>query len=264
MQEMPPEAFITADEIHYAYMLSHRWLEYDHPDRSGGQLALALPRIWHSPAHRRPAGPEPPPESGVWYDFHCLPQAPRTPSEQRQFERHIDQAVWLTLTGVPVLIFDPGMEYSTRAWCATEVLGAHRSGFSKLSTSKALLTLEFEDVLRGSRSAWDQSLKLDNGKRPGLKKLSSWFSQTKTPVSSSEATGDWEIQKRCIKAVNDVGYTLAFVKAKYPEAYERGDPELLKTVADHHSLECTHEEDVLICMRYMQMLLDKRRPERTL
>ena len=46
MQDLPIEAFCYPTEMEYGYFISHRWREQDHPDRTGFQLAVSLPKIW--------------------------------------------------------------------------------------------------------------------------------------------------------------------------------------------------------------------------
>src|ERR1700730_1303325 len=56
--------FQAANGVHF---ISHRWQALSHPDPNGEQLAQLKQGL--------------PDDALIWYDYSCLPQEPRTPSE---------------------------------------------------------------------------------------------------------------------------------------------------------------------------------------
>ncbi|GAA0531182.1 hypothetical protein [Saccharopolyspora thermophila] len=69
----------------------------------------------------------------LWYDYSCLPQEPRTPAEQEEFEQGLRRLAVLQVLGRTAVLLDDADDYLTRAWCTLEVLTAHASsGFDVL------------------------------------------------------------------------------------------------------------------------------------
>lgn len=60
----------------------------------------------------------------LWYDYSCLPQKPRTPEEQAQFEHGMQQFGLLQALGRTAVLLDDADDYLSRAWCTLEVLTA--------------------------------------------------------------------------------------------------------------------------------------------
>ena len=81
----------------------HRWVQAGNPDPKGDQTEAVI-------AHLR-SHPE---IEFVWFDFWCLPQMPRTPSEETTFRNSL-RSVYLLYLGASVLIlFDKA--YNSRFW----------------------------------------------------------------------------------------------------------------------------------------------------
>lgn len=56
----------------------------------------------------------------IWYDFSCLPQEPRTESEQAEFEEGLRRLHHFQVLGRTVVLLDRAETYLTRAWCVFE------------------------------------------------------------------------------------------------------------------------------------------------
>ncbi|WP_104819061.1 hypothetical protein [Kitasatospora sp. MMS16-BH015] len=56
----------------------------------------------------------------LWYDYSCIPQAPRTPPEQALFERTLQALPLLQTAGRTLVLLDDASDYLGRAWCALE------------------------------------------------------------------------------------------------------------------------------------------------
>ncbi|GAA3981582.1 hypothetical protein [Streptomyces plumbiresistens] len=60
----------------------------------------------------------------LWYDYSCMPQRPRTPQEQLEFEEGLRVLGAYQLVGRTVVLLDDADDYLGRAWCTLEVLTA--------------------------------------------------------------------------------------------------------------------------------------------
>lgn len=60
----------------------------------------------------------------IWNDYSCLPQQPRTPAEQEEFERGLSNIEIIQLLGRTAILLDDADDYLTRAWCTLEALTA--------------------------------------------------------------------------------------------------------------------------------------------
>jgi hypothetical protein len=99
--------FKTAGAVHF---ISHKWDSPIHPDPDGKQLAQITVEF--------------PDEALVWYDYSCLPQAPRTEQENELFLAALKgipdliRQSWFTVVGGDI------ETYTTRTWCQFEVVCA--------------------------------------------------------------------------------------------------------------------------------------------
>jgi hypothetical protein len=65
---------------------------------------------------------------GLWVDYCCIPQAPRSAVEQTKFDSTLAQLDYLLEFATVISLRREGDDYSERAWCVSEVLlGAKRS-----------------------------------------------------------------------------------------------------------------------------------------
>lgn len=64
----------------------------------------------------------------VWYDYSCLPQHPRTGSEDALFRQGLEALVPCQLFGRTLVLLDDAEDYLTRAWCTLEGLVADSFG----------------------------------------------------------------------------------------------------------------------------------------
>ena len=255
MQDLPVEAFLSPAEMDYGYFISHRWLHPKHPDVTGRQLAVALASVWcESDPQTKGQDNEPRKQTGVWYDYLCMPQHPRTESENVRFKALLEQHSCLTMITVPILVVDRDVDYASRAWCVAELLGTHRSGFSGKSVSLAMHVLKYPQVLSDRISAWDRGLDIEDGYRPGLYKLQSWLETNaiSPQVSSDETKEDWQKHKDCMGAANNVFFDFCIARQN---GHRLTDDKLLLTIARRNGLECTDENDLLPCMRIMARIL---------
>ncbi|MEJ8653564.1 hypothetical protein WKI65_37350 [Streptomyces sp. MS1.AVA.3] len=56
----------------------------------------------------------------IWYDYTCVPQAPRTPEEQGLFRRTLESLFLLQFAGRTLVLLDDVVDYLGRAWCSLE------------------------------------------------------------------------------------------------------------------------------------------------
>ncbi|WP_405912531.1 hypothetical protein OG760_14310 [Streptomyces sp. NBC_00963] len=56
----------------------------------------------------------------LWYDYSCVPQAPRTPEEQALFRRTLESLSLLQFAGRTLVLLDDVADYLGRAWCSLE------------------------------------------------------------------------------------------------------------------------------------------------
>jgi hypothetical protein len=237
MQDLPRDAFIPLEDMRYAYFISHRWLSREHPDRSGQQLAVALSCIWNADG------------TGLWYDYLCLPQLPRSQTEEGAFLRLLPQVAWLTLTTVPLLVVDGSHEYASRAWCVAEAMGAYRSGLEFRAVSLAAQMARYKEVLLGRTSAWDSAVDIESGYRSGVAKLRSWIEEEGPSVDASPTQQQKDARKhfKCMRSVAEVAFALHSVAGRGSVTSDSA----LKAIAAHYNLQCTYQDDVLRCMRLM-------------
>ncbi|MGW1505601.1 hypothetical protein ACWCQW_45285 [Streptomyces mirabilis] len=60
----------------------------------------------------------------IWYDYTCVPQAPRTPEEQGLFRSTLESLFLLQLAGRTLILLDDVADYLGRAWCSLEAAAA--------------------------------------------------------------------------------------------------------------------------------------------
>ena len=63
-----------------------------------------------------------------WYDFSCLPQAPRTDAEEILFNTALTQLLAIQLVGRTIALIDNVETYLSRAWCTLELLAGNGQG----------------------------------------------------------------------------------------------------------------------------------------
>ena len=87
--------------------VSHRWETDKAPDEKGAQLASVVAFVKSHPK-----------VEFVWFDYWCMPQGSRTPSEQAEFDRQLPNINLLYLGGSVLLLVD--LSYSSRFWTQYE------------------------------------------------------------------------------------------------------------------------------------------------
>jgi hypothetical protein len=103
--------FKTTDVVHF---ISHRWNSLSHPDPDGQQLEQIKAEF--------------PDDALIWYDYSCLPQEPRTESEESAFLETIEgipsliRQSWFVVVGTNI------ESYATRSWCQFEAVCAQHYG----------------------------------------------------------------------------------------------------------------------------------------
>ncbi|RST16905.1 hypothetical protein E2C00_33205 [Streptomyces sp. WAC05374] len=60
----------------------------------------------------------------IWYDYTCVPQAPRTPEEQEIFRKTLESLFLLQFAGRTLVLLDDVADYLGRAWCSLEAATA--------------------------------------------------------------------------------------------------------------------------------------------
>ncbi|GAA2775732.1 hypothetical protein GCM10010521_62830 [Streptomyces rameus] len=56
----------------------------------------------------------------IWYDYTCVPQAPRSPEEQELFRKTLEALFLLQFAGRTLVLLDDVADYLGRAWCSLE------------------------------------------------------------------------------------------------------------------------------------------------
>lgn len=239
---LPPKAFIYPPEMKYAYFVSHRWLSAEHPDPSGGQLAVALTGIWSDHDRYRTTYDCPATHStGVWYDFLCLPPMARDDEGESAFRAVLRQIPSMVVCGVPIVITNSQYAFATRAWCVAECMAAHRSGFEFHSDSLELRQLMHADVLAGEASAWTSD-RIRDGYRSGVHRFAEWAKLVDLP--SADPT---EIEK-ARRGHFEIMNRLVDISLAIPGKREVNDRALFG-IAGRFGLEATVEDDVIHCLR---------------
>lgn len=62
----------------------------------------------------------------LWYDYSCMPQAPRTQEETELFRRELERLVVLQAASRTLVLLDEVHDYLGRAWCHLEASTAER------------------------------------------------------------------------------------------------------------------------------------------
>lgn len=250
-QELPAKAFIYPNEMKHAYFISHRWLSPSHPDKSGSQIALALPnmRSFVDEERKDPYSCKLTNLTGIWHDYLCLPQGTKTKQQKAMFDKLLMQIPALTLTTTPILVIDDGKDYSNRAWCILEAIGVMRSGLDAWGISKAIQVETYKSVLCDGLSPWDPSANVYREYRAGLSKLKSWAKKNNVDfnLDKNELSRDKRSYVACMVKRNEVALALKYLMDKY----NMTDDELLLAIAKQYDLRCTIKGDELICMRLM-------------
>ena len=95
--------------------VSHRWVSANHPDPTGAQFRELQQRL----ATLRQAGGQ----YVVFYDYCSMPQAPRSPEEERNFTHDLASLNSLFHNSQKVIILSEGYtDYRDRAWCFLELV----------------------------------------------------------------------------------------------------------------------------------------------
>lgn len=66
----------------------------------------------------------------VWYDYACMPQPPRSASDEQLFRRGLENLVPIQLLGHTVVLLDDAEDYLGRGWCTLESLVADTAAVS--------------------------------------------------------------------------------------------------------------------------------------
>lgn len=249
LQGMPSAALVFPGEMSQAYFVTHRWLEADHPDRSGQQLALALSANWVQ---------HPDPESvadwarvprvhktGVWYDYMCMPQAPLGEEEEKE-RNHLLQHVLLLPRVSTVIAVASGMKLFThRAWCVAEAAVAQTVDNKWELVSLSRQTSRYERFFNGDRSSVSRHRSRE-GYMAGLLKLEQWLRESRvsrTP-ESEEFADEARTHAEFAKQVLQLNTELAF-----PAGHRSLTRAHLLSIAGQLGLETTVPDDLLFCMK---------------
>ena len=179
-QDVPETAIVNRSNVWRLYawehmfslgvlVLSYPWLDGDHPDTRGEQLARIVPILQHMLAFC--GGDEF--TVGVLWDYCSLPQPARTPSQQTRFELGLRSLMrWYAHPYTHVLLMTGELPtgaaytntrpYDARGWCETErsICGVSKcvhcmwdySGFAPTAL-EGLAGMKLYDELRGQLKA---------------------------------------------------------------------------------------------------------------
>lgn len=248
LQDLPPEALVFPEEMSEVYFVSHRWLERDHPDRTGQQMAVALSRTWAcnlaSPTARAR-------RAGVWYDFMCLPQAPRSGGDQAKIAELLPCVFLLPAISHPLVVLSGNRQLASRAWCVAEAVAAFLNGRHWEVTSLSMRVLRYEALTRSSTPIRDLLDRETLGYEAGLCKLRSWIQDGGQDllIDRNLTLQEGKNWKHCIDVVNRAAIDLGVMIRR--EATSNLDSDRLLALANELALETTEEDDLLICMQAM-------------
>jgi hypothetical protein len=248
LQDMPPEALIHPDEMTEVYFVSHRWLERDHPDRTGEQMAVALSRTWAYDLARPTARAR---RAGVWYDFMCLPQAPRSSDDQAKLAELLPAVILLPAISHPLVVLSGNSEFASRAWCVAEAVAALLNDRHSEVASLSMQLLRYEALTRTNTPIRDLLDSKTLGHEAGLSKLRSWIQDAgqdllvhREELHVQEGS-NW---KHCIDVVNRAVIDLHSMTRSVTS--DLGADRLLELAAQL-ALVTTEQADLLFCMRAM-------------
>lgn len=248
LQDLPPDALVFPEEMSEVYFVSHRWLEHDHPDRTGQQIAVALSRTWAynlaSPTARAR-------RAGVWYDFMCLPQAPRSSGDQALIEELLHYVFLLPAISHPLVVLNGNRQFASRAWCVAEAVAALLNGRHWEVASLSMQVLRYEALTRSSASIRELLDRKTLGYEAGLSKLRSWIQDygQDLQIDQNLTFQEGKNWKHCIDVVNRAAIDLALMMEL--DATSNLAPERLLALANKLALETTEEDDLLLCMQAM-------------
>ena len=179
-QDVPEAALISAHNAwrlrwegpnHSVLVLSYPWLDDEHPDREGEQLAMIAPILEVMLANAKGKGAHN--TVGVLWDYMCLPQQPRTPAEDAAFNiqlagisewyAHPATTVLLVTTPVPTGADygRKGRPYHSRGWCFVEMrLGALIKG--------SLCLWDLSSYKGGAKDIWALQEQMKAGRPPPM------------------------------------------------------------------------------------------------
>ena len=240
-QDLPHDAFLDPHEAAWVYLISHRWRSLDHPDVTGLQVALALSSAWCVDRV----------DTGIWYDYCCLPQGNRTKSEQQDFESGLQELPGLIGSAILVFVVEEGLEYVSRAWCVAESSGHYSFNPSGQAVSTALQLANHPFLGKRLLLADAELSSVKLGHRAGLMKLNEWLIANPTAI----VTGSDEHRKTFEEHRSVMGRA-AGVWHEVQKLWRQGpiSDDTLLNIAVGRGLQCSNSEDVLTCMRTIEAL----------
>jgi hypothetical protein len=232
--------------------ISHRWKAREHPDNSGLQLALALSEIWSDLNYpfENPHNAFYASRTGIWYDYLCLPQYPRSEPEQKTFSKLLTQIPALVMSCVPILVIDKGKDYASRAWCVLETISAYVSNLPIQGVSLAMQAIRYKEVFCKRKDVWDSSLDVKQGFRAGLSKLQSLLKESNyLPELDNAAQNDLDVSNyiECMNALGNIYVSLGRLIKNNSSINDSS----LVDFASNHGLHCSLESDVPVVIRMM-------------
>jgi hypothetical protein len=265
MQKLPKEAFISENKMEQAYFVSHRWLDETHPDRSGRQLAVAISQMWSdgnlTHPHESPNQWNEAHKIGIWYDYLCLPQHPRSPEEQSLFDKLLPEIAALTLCTMPILVVDGDMEYSTRAWCVAEAAGVYFNGFNPNAVGIWPQVYRYRNIIKKviikNKRNWSLPRK-ERGYSAGLAKLLQWIRLTNDPklFPLFENLDYPRLINKHVKAGSELGKRVMLILEKAIHMSCSNSAEWI-VLAHQNDLHCRRKEDLKYCMEIIRKVVHR-------
>jgi hypothetical protein len=113
-QEIPKSFFGKFEDFEIVISVSHKWLLEDNPDPEGKQLSEIKDYIFKEFKDDL---------IGLFYDYICIPQKPRTINENKDFRCYLEQMNKLYLLSERVMIPVDGKDaYFKSSWCVFECI----------------------------------------------------------------------------------------------------------------------------------------------
>lgn len=251
LQEMPANALVFPCEMSQAYFVTHRWLEVDHPDRTGEQLAVALSAMWvesdpESVADWRTVSRVH--QTGVWYDYMCVPQPPQRREEQITLDRWLRHVLLLPRVTTLIAVASGEKLFTNRAWCVAEAALAQTVDDNWKLVSLSRQRSRYQDFFDGDRDLLTRK-ESRRGYLAGVLKLEQWIKETSylEDTSSEKFSDEIRTHGEFVKKVARANLEVAFPKQNEPLTAKE-----LLALANDLGLETTVPADLLLCMEALQ------------
>jgi len=140
-QDQSENVFSNFDDFEIVVSVSHKWLTEQHPDPEGKQL-IEIQNYVKNQLNGKELR-----KIGIFYDFICLPQYPRSEKEEKQFNKSLNRMNQLYILSERIFICSAGFEdYYRSSWCVFESIMGLFSGSLMNKRTEMYQSIELEDL----------------------------------------------------------------------------------------------------------------------